>query len=484
VKILFATSEVFPLIKTGGLGDVSYSLPNALVELGHDLRLILPAYGNMLKKLNKDNCKEIGQLMIPGAGHIHKARVLLFTENETGVPLVLLDIPGLYGHRENPYVDNKKQDWPDNAESFTVFSRGVAMIANDEIDCGWRAEVVHSNDWQTGLVSGFIKQAGLDIKTVFTIHNLSYGGNFSHEIFTGLDLPQAWWTLDGIEFYGNFSMLKAGIVFADHITTVSPSYAEEICTAEAGYGLEGVLSHLKHKLTGILNGIDPDIWNPRTDPYLATNYDARYRRLKGKMDNKTALLHGFGLTHDNEPLIGFIGRLVEQKGVDLVVSIIPDIMESTNSKLIMLGSGQPEYERELLDMAKHYPDRMIVTIGYSEAMAHRIEAASDIFLMPSRFEPCGLNQMYSQRYGTLPVVHRTGGLADTVVDASETNINNKTATGFVFDKTDRNDFLQTLRHAIDLYENKKIWNQMTMTAMQKDSSWQSSAEKYLELYQS
>jgi starch synthase len=329
-------------------------------------------------------------------------------------------------------------------------------------------------------------------KTVFTIHNLAYDGHFSHADFISLALPPEWWAPEYVEFYGGFSMLKAGMVFSDQVTTVSPTYAREICTPEYGYRFEGVLQHLGDKLSGILNGIDLDIWNPETDRYLSQNYGLNDHSSKkdkqkanwvsGKLANKQSLLKNVGLSGDRAPLLGFIGRLVEQKGVDLITAMLPELFAGTAANMVILGSGNWLYEKELKALAEKYPERLHVHIGYSEEFSHQVEAGCDLFIMPSRFEPCGLNQMYSLRYGTPPVVNFTGGLADTVVDATDLALKDKTANGFVFHNVTADALLSTTRRALAIYEKPEQWQQICETAMRQELGWASSAKKYQELY--
>jgi len=315
---------------------------------------------------------------------------------------------------------------------------------------------------------------------------MAYGGNFSHDIFNDLRLPSQWWSVEGVEFYGNFSMLKAGLIYADMITTVSPTYAEEICTPNFAYGMEGVLSSRRYKLKGILNGIDTEAWNPATDPLLASHYSAK-RRNPGKKKNKQALLESHGVTATKEnlaaPLLGMVSRLVEQKGVDMVIEAIPRLLTTSDANFVLIGMGHPHFEAQLMQLSEQYPERVMTMIDYSEEKAHLLEAGCDIFLMPSRFEPCGLNQLYSLRYGTIPVVHRTGGLADTVIDAELIDGSiNETATGFVFDIPNTSELLKTIERALSLFSKKKYWNQLQRTAMQQDFGWKKSAKEYINLY--
>jgi starch synthase len=488
MKVLFASSEAWPLIKTGGLGDVTYSLPHALIEQDIDVRLILPAYRDVLQQFQ--TFKIIGWLSLFVGGKNHVVRILEVTHEQFSMPIWLVDCQDLFDRPGNPYVHENGYDWPDNAERFSLFSMAVAKLGVDALNIGWKPDVVHSSDWQTGLVSAFLEEEADRPRRIFTIHNLAYGGHFSHQEFNRLNLPAQWWSAEGVEFYGGFSMLKAGLIYSDVITTVSPTYAKEICTPAFGYGMEGILSSRSYKLKGILNGIDTEAWNPSSDPMLPYHYSAQ-RRNPGKLKNKQALLesHGVQITDEvlNAPLLGMVSRLVEQKGVDMIIEAIPHLLKNTNANFVFIGTGHPHFEAQLLQLKEQYPERVLVTIGYFEEKAHLLEAGSDIFMMPSRFEPCGLNQLYSLRYGTMPIVHRTGGLADTVVDTqweegSKTKVN-ADATGFIFDKATTKEFIKTVERALSFYANPKTWNQVQRNAMKQDFGWEKSAAEYFELYE-
>jgi starch synthase len=485
MKVLFAASEAYPLIKTGGLGDVIYSLPRALKEAGADVRVILPAYRAVLEKAPETTI--IAWLDIIGVGRSHHVRILESSDDSLGVPLYLVDCCELFGRPGNPYQHPDGYDWPDNAERFAVFSRAVAALTATHDAIGWQPQVVHCHDWQTGLIPALLKHQPGAPKSVYTIHNISYGGIFSHYDYNAPGLPDLWWNSEGLEFHGNFSMLKAGVLYADHVTTVSPTYAREILTPQFGYGFEGVLHSIEYKLHGILNGVDQDAWNPQSDPYLPSRYSDKWRTFKGKCDNKGFLLMEMGLAATNErlqaPLFGFVGRLVEQKGIDLIAEVIPHIVAHSNASFIILGSGQHAYEHAFEELAQRYPGRVMLHLGYSEELAHRIEAAADFFLMPSRFEPCGLNQLYSLRYGTPPIVHHTGGLADTVIDTNGGTILDNSATGFVFNEASAAALQYTIERAISCYHDGNCWKQIMRTGMQQDFSWTKSAASYLELYQ-
>ena len=482
-KVLFVASEAYPLVKTGGLGDVVYSLPHALRARGADIRLLLPGYRSLLRQL--DQVRILGWLDVRGAEGIVSVRILETRHPEYAFPLWVVDCPSLFDRPGNPYVGASGQDWPDNAERFAVFARVAALLALDALDTGWQPEVVHTHDWQTGLVAAFLADQPARPKTVFTIHNLAYGGYFSHGDFVRLQLPSHWWSPESLEFHGGFSMLKAGIVYADDVTTVSPTYAAEICTPEFGHGLDGLLLSMQYKLHGILNGIDTTIWNPSTDVHLPAHYSAG-RILPGKRRNKQALLERF-LPHADDaamqaPLLGLVTRLVEQKGIDWVLAAIPVLLAETSVRIVLLGSGQAVYEQKFTRLAKQHPDRLFVEIGYDEPQAHRIEAGADLFLMPSRFEPCGLNQMYSLNYGTPPIVFKTGGLADTVVDADKTTLKDGTANGFMFKTPDVASFLNTIRRALALYQKPAQWRKLQQTGMRQSFDWSDSAGYYLALY--
>lgn len=483
-KILFAASEAYPLVKTGGLGDVIYSLPQAMQRHGGDIRIVLPGYRVVLEAIHHHHI--CGWIEIPGNNQIHTLRILEVKTNPLGVTLYLIDCPALFDRPGNPYQHPDGYDWPDNAERYCVFSRAVAQMVTGGVELGWRPDVVHCHDWQTGLIPPLLKEIPSAPKSIFTIHNLAYAGIFDQEEYRLLGLPGAWWSMDNMEFYGNFSMLKAGITNAAEVTTVSPSYAREICTPEFGYGLEGTLRAVGERLHGILNGIDTTIWNPAHDPALLAPYAADTLQ-PGKQQNKAALLARLGADHSpvtlQRPLIAYIGRLIEQKGVDLLLGAIPQIVAESDAIFVLLGSGEHHYEQSLQRLAHAHPGRVLLHIGYDEPLAHQIEAGADLFVMPSRFEPCGLNQFYSLRYGTPPLVYHTGGLADTVIDASDINIRAKSANGFVFYEPSVKALSQAIRRALTLFYSPTLWEQLIETGMHQDFDWRQSADEYCALYQ-
>lgn len=471
-NILFVASEVFPLIKTGGLADVAASLPRALTKLKHDVRILLPAYAAVMNAA-QNKFKKIQTLDIDG-----QQTVLWKTSLPgTRIPVWLVDTPAFSQREGNPYCGPDGNDWPDNAQRFLLFARAARLIALNEAGLDWPVDIVHCNDWQTGLIPALLAQETRRPATVFTIHNLAYRGLFSWDTFASLGLPADWWHMERLEFYNQFCFMKGGLVYADRITTVSPSYAQEIQTPEAGHGLDGLLRHRKEILSGILNGIDTDEWNPGTDKYIAQIYNRR--ALANKLKNKAALQTRCALDVSEKPLLGFIGRLVEQKGIDLIIANLPQLLQD-GCQCVILGSGMKEYEQQLTQLAQQYPQQLAVTIGYDESLAHLIEAGADIFLMPSSYEPCGLNQLYSLRYGTPPVVHAVGGLRDSVIDYAEPS--QVDATGFLFYQYTTHGLYAAIQRALEAWRDKTVWRLLQNNGMAQDLSWQRSAQEYTQLY--
>ena len=476
MKILFASSEAHPLIKTGGLADVSGALPKALHDLKQDVRLILPAYQSVLEKIGP--ARTLATLKLTAAAE--PVQILQTTLPGTEVPVYLVAAPRSFERPGNPYTGPDGSDWPDNAQRFALFARAIVELAQDRIGLGWRPDLVHCNDWQTGLVPALLQLEKPRPATIFTIHNLAYQGLFDWTEFQDLLLPYDWWSMYALEFHGQLSFIKGGLVFADQLTTVSPTYAEEIRTPAFGYGLEGLLNYRAADLTGILNGADYEQWDPASDPLLEHHFNRR--SLKGKAANKQTLQKAFGLPDAPKvPLFAHVGRLVEQKGIDLLLAILPALLQRP-LQLIVLGTGQGQLETALRSAQAKFSTQLGVRIGYDEPLAHRIEAGADAFLMPSRFEPCGLNQIYSLRYGTLPIVRRTGGLADTVIDSNQAARDAGSATGFVFETAEPAALLAAIDRALGLYSQPKAWLRVVKAAMGQDYSWTRSARRYLELY--
>ena len=477
LTVLFVTSEVAPLIKTGGLADVAGALPAALMHAGVDVRVLVPGYKQVMEAV-----KSKGRLTsFPALGEM-PASQLLAGKLPSGVPLMIVDSPRLYDRPGGPYQDASGSDWPDNAVRFGLLSYLAAVLGGPASPISWRPRILHCNDWQTGLAPAYLHfMPGDKVRTVMTIHNLAYQGVFPPTTVSRLGLPPSSFAPEGVEYYGNMSFLKAGLYYADHITTVSPNYAREIQLAPLGMGMQGLLAHRADVLTGILNGIDTDAWDPETDPYIQRYYNAV--RLPAKQENKHALQQRLGLALDDRiPLLATIGRFTPQKGLDLLLEITADLLRLP-AQLAVLGAGDASLQEAFLALARANAGRVAVHVGYDEGLAHQIEAGADIFLMPSRFEPCGLNQMYSQRYGTPPVVHDTGGLHDSVVDCQPATLADKTATGFMFEPMTADGFTVAVERAVAAYHDKKIWRPLQKNGMARDFSWDASAERYVKLYQ-
>jgi starch synthase len=475
-KILYVASEAFPLIKTGGLGDVAGSLPRALQKQQQDVRLLLPAYREVLAKLKHP------KVVAETTHYQQPVRILETILPGTKVKTWLVDCTAAFDRPGNPYVNAEGHDWHDNAFRFTLFCQTAVELAQNQLKLDWQPDIVHCNDWQTGLIPALLTLFPQRPATVFTIHNMAYLGMFSKQVFFDLGLPGELWFPGGVEFYDQFCFMKGGLAYADRINTVSPSYAREIQQPEFGYGLDGLLRHRSQRLNGILNGIDTDVWNPGTDEHLVHPYNRR--SLAQKSLNKTALQQALGLpVGASIPLIGMVSRMVEQKGFDTLLGAMPELVKLP-LQMVFLGSGNPYYQQMLTQWAQRHPDRIHVRIGYDETLSHRIEAASDMYFMPSLFEPCGLNQLYSLRYATLPIVRNVGGLADSVTDTMENTIQDHSATGFVVYDNRPESLAATVRRALEYYKQGGIWQSVQDNAMRQDFSWQHSAKDYLKLYES
>jgi len=476
MNILFASAEAHPLIKTGGLADVAGSLPRAIRHLHHDIRIVIPAYQSVLKQAEKFTL--VAHLELESVKQ--PVRILCGRLPGSNVTVYLVDSLEHFDRPGNPYTMKQGAEWPDNAERFTTFCRAIEALSLDAAGLDWQPDIIHCNDWQTALALPLLDRHAVRPATIFTIHNLAYQGLFDWKIFKKLKLPADFWSMEAMEFHNQFSFIKGGLVFADWVTTVSPTYAEEIQTSKYGYGLEGLIGYRKDNLTGIVNGVDYNVWNPGRDILIPVQFTAR--SLTHKIENKQALQEHFKLPIDKTiPVFAVISRLVEQKGIDLILKIVPDLVKQ-KTQLIVLGSGDSKLETGIRDAVKKYPKQVAAHIGYDEALSHHIEAGADMFLMPSRFEPCGLNQIYSQRYGTVPIVRNTGGLADTVTDTTPETIESKTATGFSFNKAKAPALLKTVERALGYYRQPEIWQQIVCTGMKQDFSWKRSAQLYLELY--
>jgi len=477
LNIVFVASEAAPLAKTGGLADVVGSLPHALRRLGHDVTIIIPYYRRHIH-VNDRPVSLFGdpvRLSIDGM----ERRVPLHLMRENGLDFILVeqndlfDREGLYGPPGGAYDDNPLR--------FTLFTR-AAIEAADRLQRP--VDIIHCHDWQTAILPLLLRRQYLHLpqvgkaRCVYTIHNLAYQGVFPPEWVERLDIPTDVFHPEGIEFHGQVNFMKAGVLMSDHVTTVSETYAEEILTPAYGWGLEGFLSRHRRKISGIINGLDVTAWDPATDPYIARNFSAG--KIQGKQACKQDLQHHAGLHERPEvPLLAMVSRLAEQKGVDLLIPAIPDWLR-TGCQLVILGSGEPAYEHMLQGLTELYPVQMHFFNGFNEVLAHRIYAGADIFLMPSRFEPCGLSQLMAMRYGAIPVARATGGLKDTVLDYDTSRAR---ATGFIFEHADPEDLAHAVARALEVYATKAAWRRLVGQAMRRDSSWDASARKYLTLYE-
>ena len=467
MKVLFVTSEIAPWVKTGGLGDVAAALPAALASAGVDVRVLVPFYPALRQALPA--ARTIATFGNFGA---HFADSALHQAQVGKLSLLLLDCPAYYDRPGNPYLGVDGRDWPDNHLRFGLLSRVAAWLGSDESHLIWHPDVVHGNDWQAALAAAYLRLLpGRRAGSLVTIHNLAFQGLFDRASLPQLGLPEDSWHMAGVEFHGYLSFLKAGLQMADAITTVSPTYAREIQTASEGMGLDGLLRHRSASLHGILNGIDTEEWNPATDRHLKHRYDARH--LDAKAAGKRALQEEMGLpVRDDLPLFGIVSRLTYQKGLDLV-TMFADRLPALPAQLAVLGSGDAQLEAAFREAAASHGKHIAVRIGFDEGLAHRIEAGADAFLMPSRFEPCGLNQMYSLRYGTPPVVRATGGLADTVSD----NVN-----GFVFTEADSDVLYATLQRAVTAWHDRPRWRRLQLDGMARDHGWSDPARRYRQIY--
>ena len=486
LNLLIVSSEAAPYAKTGGLADVAGALPLELAKLGHDVILLLPHYrcvsesGRSFRSVCRLRVSTpqglvdtlIEEDVIPVGPGDYRVRVWTI-RNEA-----FFDRSGLY--------QDRSIDYPDNLNRFSFFCRAtIEVIAYLQTACRWNTHILHLHDWQTALCAVYLNTIARDrqdvqgVRTVLTLHNVGYQGLFPGDQFEDTGLPPSLFVPAALEYYGSVNLLKGGIVFADFVTTVSPTYAREILTPAFGFGIEGVLRNRADQLLGILNGIDIDRWNPRTDPYLPANYSVIDR--SGKLVCKQALQREFQLPETSVPLLGVIGRLTSQKGLDLVATIIPQLM-AMDLQLVILGTGEPELEANFKMLQARYPHRMGLRIGFDEGLAHRIEGGADVFVMPSRYEPCGLSQLYSLRYGTVPVVRNTGGLADTVVPLTAWARQAGRATGFHIEEDTADALLAVLSRAMAVYQNRSMWDQLVEAGMATDVSWARSANVYDQLF--
>ncbi len=470
MRVLSVTSELFPLIKTGGLADVAGALPAALAAEGVAMRTLLPGYRSVLAKLG-------GPTEVARFAELMGGPARLLAE---GPDLLLLDAPHLYDRPGNPYLGPDGKDWPDNAQRYAALAWVARELAFDLLP-DWQPDVVHGHDWQGALAMVYLALAErARPATVLTIHNIAFQGIFPASLLTELRLPAAAFTMAGLEYYGQIGFLKGGLAYADRITTVSPTYAEEIMTPEFGMGLEGVLQMRAQDLVGIINGIDPAIWNPAKDEHLTAPYDSR--KLAARGQNKAALQARFDLAvAPDAPLFCVVSRLTTQKGMDLLLAALPELTAG-GGQLALLGAGDAELEAGFTAAMTSYPGQVGAVIGYDEGLSHLLQGGSDAILIPSRFEPCGLTQLYGLRYGCLPVVARVGGLADTVVDANDAALADGVATGLQFAPVTLAALRAVLARAMRLYRDRPAWQQMQQRAMSRQFDWTRPAKLYAALY--
>lgn len=474
MRVLSVASEIFPLIKTGGLADVAGALPLALEPAGVSVQTLIPGYPSVLAKLGETS-------KIATFARLLGVPASLLSAKHQGLDLLVLDAPQLFKREGGPYGDAGGADHHDNWRRFAAFSRAGAMIAQGAVP-GFAPDIVHVHDWQAAMTLAYLRYSGKPSPPgVITIHNIAFQGRFDPGIFGGLELPPGAFSVDGVEYYGGVGYLKAGIRAAEAVTTVSPTYAQEIRTPEFGMGLEGLINGRGGSLHGIVNGIDTTIWDPASDKDLARNFTAK--TLADRAANKLALEEHFGIEHDASPLFCAITRLTWQKGMDVLADCVDDLV-GQGGKLAVLGSGDRALEAALLGAAARHPGRVGVVIGYDEPLSHLMQAGSDAILIPSRFEPCGLTQLYALRYGCVPVVTRTGGLADTVIDANSAALSAGVATGIQFLPLNRERLSFAISSTISLYGQPQIWRAMQKQGMNSDVSWAASAARYAELYRS
>ena len=479
MRVLHVASEIFPLAKTGGLADVVAALPAALSELDIDTRMLIPGYPQAIERVT--NPREIAQYHgLIGCGDV---RLLSARVPPIGLPVWLVDCPTLYGREGGIYQNEQGDNWHDNALRFALLNHVAALVAEGSVDARWRPDIVHAHDWHAGLVPLLLAtRPGPRPPSILTIHNLAYQGVFAAEEFATLALPDAPSVHSALEFYGRLSFLKAGIGWADALTTVSPSYSREILTPEYGCGLDGLLRQRAARLTGIMNGADYGVWDPGSDIHLGLTYTSR--RISPKRRCKTDVQTEMGLEASADtPLIALMSRLAHQKMPDVVLDALPALL-TEGIQFALVADGDAGYANRFRELAAHYPGQVSVRIGYEEALAHRLLAGADMLLHPSRYEPCGLTPIYAMRYGTLPIVRRCGGLADSVVDADLECIKSGTATGFSFNDATVDALIECVQRAISLHRQPIAWRKIRSCAMRQDFGWGRSAQAYAELYRS
>lgn len=472
LRILFAVSEVAPFSKTGGLADVASALPKALAALGHDVCVVTPHYRSFEGAVTRLTTMKVRAAQGDVTATVSRATI-------PGSSVTVYAIGDNHGwfDRDDLYV-SRTWDFNDNLDRFAFFSRAVLHLP---ATLGWTPHVVHCNDWQTALVPVYLatERPRPPIRTLLTIHNMGYHGTFPGDRFRATGLPASWYSINGVEFFGQVNLLKGGLLAADLISTVSPTYAREIQTEAFSYGLHGVLAGRRGDLVGILNGIDRAEWDPANDPTLAAPFSAS--KPAGKAVCRDDVLQRTNLPPGPAPVLAMVTRLAEQKGVDLLISALPELL-SLDLRLIVLGTGDGAYEAALREWAAKRPDRLAAILTFDDALAHRIMAGADIFLMPSRYEPCGLSQLYAMRYGAVPVAHQTGGLADTIVDYTPRAAEDGLATGFLFRPCAVDSLLRAVQLALSIRRDRAAWKRLMTSAMRSDFGWERSAAQYVDAY--
>jgi starch synthase len=472
-RILAVASEVFPLVKTGGLADVVGALPGALAHHGVEMRVMVPGYPAVMAALKEAKPVHRYDDLFGGPGRVLAGRA------ET-LDLLVVDAPHLFDRPGNPYLGPDGKDWPDNWQRFAGLSRAAADAGQGAIKA-FHPEIVQAHDWQAALTAAYLSFATAPAaKTILTVHNIAFQGQFPATIFPALGLPAAAFAIGGVEYFGGVGYLKGGLHYADVITTVSPSYADEITTPDYGMGLDGMLRARRDVLTGIVNGIDTTVWDPASDRHLKHTYGPR-NFVQRRQANKRAIERRLSLTESDGPLFCVVSRLTWQKGMDLLVQCL-DGLVAQGAELALLGAGEAPLESAFAKAAAQYPGRVGTVIGYDESLSHLLQGGADAILIPSRFEPCGLTQLYGLRYGCVPVVSQVGGLADTIVDANEAALDQESATGLKFAPVDASSLARALERAIRLYADRKAWNSIQKAGMKTDVSWEKSAVRYARLY--
>lgn len=474
IEVLSVASEIYPLVKTGGLADVAGALPAALAGSGVTMRTLVPGYPAVLGKLKGGREVATFDDLFGVTGRLIAGRV-------EGLDLIVLDAPALYDRPGNPYMGPEGWDWPDNWKRYAALSWVASELGLGLVD-GYRPQVIHAHDWQAGLVPAYVKYGpSSTLKTVMTVHNMAFQGTFGAEIFAQLRLPLHAFSMDGVEYYNGVGYLKAGVECADVVTTVSPTYADEIRTPAFGMGLEGLLNNRSETVFGVLNGIDMEAWNPANDTALKQTYTAS--TIQARLANKWAVAEAFGLDVTEGPLFAVVSRLTWQKGIDLLAANI-DMLVAAGGQLAVLGSGDAELENAIRAACLRHPGKVGLVTGYNEALSHLVQGGADVMMVPSRFEPCGLTQLYALRYGCIPLVSRVGGLNDTVIDANVSALQAEVATGVQFAPPDEHALANGIRRTFELYKDQKSWKKMQRRGMKSDVSWAASAARYAQIYAS